>query len=88
MRSAEQIKKDIIVKAGLDAEYRSRLLDNPREAVSEVVGAALSDGLDVRVHVESPDCYHLALPQTRRLSTDQLAAAAGGISAYDYGPNW
>lgn len=84
MRSTEQIKSDIIAKAGQDAEYRDRLLSAPRDAVSEVVGADLPDGFDVVVHVDSATSVHLALPQDRRLSREQLESASGGVH-YDVG---
>lgn len=86
MRNTEQIKNDIVAMAGRDAEYRERLLASPREAVSEVVGADVPDGLDVAVHVESAEAYHLVIPPTHRLSSEQLEAASGGN--HWFGTTW
>ena len=92
MRSAEQIKNDIIAKAGSDAEYRNRLIANPREAASEVVGMDIPDGIEVFVHEESAKAYHVTLPQTQRLSPEQLEGAAGaGVNqsrGYGFDLNW
>ena len=78
MKTAEQVKSDIVAKAGSDEDFRSRLLADPRSAASELAGVAIPEGLEVSVHEESTSSYHLVLPPTSQLNTEQLDSVAGG----------
>ena len=87
MNTAEQIKDEIISKARSDAEFRSRLLANPRAAAGEVVDGPVPDAMSVSVHEESMTDYHLVLPPTGRLSEAQLVNVAGS-RANQSGGSW
>ena len=76
MQTAEQMRSDIVNKAGTDPEFRARLVSAPKDAVREVVGSALPEGLDISVHEETSHSVHLVLPVGNRLSKSQLEAVA------------
>ena len=89
MRTAEQIKCDIVSRAGSDYKFRTRLLSNPREAAGEVVAMEIPEGIELCVHEESETTYHLVVPPAGRLTESQLdtvaVAAAGG---HWFGQTW
>jgi len=64
-----------------DPDFRQQLLDDPRAAVSQLVGVDLPDVVTVTAHEESLTSIHLvlpALPGNGELADDELELAAGG----------
>lgn len=64
-----------------DPDFRARLLEDPRAAVSEVVGVPIPDLVSVDVHEESLTSVHLVVPvspEAAELSDDDLELVAGG----------
>jgi hypothetical protein len=58
----------IIAKAWKDPNYRKRLLADPKGVLQQEIGAidpsvSLPAALQVQVHEEAPDTYHLVLPR-------------------------
>ena len=58
----------IVSKAWRDPQYKARLLQDPKGVLEEEVQAidpsvTLLDALNVDVHEEGPDTYHLVLPR-------------------------
>jgi hypothetical protein len=58
----------IIAKAWKDPNYRQVLLANPKAVLQQEIAAldpsvALPAGLQVQVHEEAPNVYHLVLPR-------------------------
>ncbi|MGH6671544.1 MAG: NHLP leader peptide family RiPP precursor [Xanthobacteraceae bacterium] len=58
----------IIAKAWKDPNYKQRLLANPKGVLQQEVASidpsvVLPSSLQVQVHQESPDVYHLVLPR-------------------------
>ena len=82
MHTPHEMRTRIIDKAASDADYRAKLLDDPRGAVAEEFGVTLPDSLTIRVHEEDAASAHLVLPPSSKLSEPELAAAAGGFPAY------
>jgi len=57
-----EIERRIIDLAQSDAEFRARLIDNPRAALAEIVGVEMPDFIEVRVVEERPDLICIVLP--------------------------
>jgi hypothetical protein len=68
-----------------DPGFRQQLLDDPRAAVSQLVGIDLPDVVSVTVHEESLTDLHLVLPAAPRggeLADDELEMVAGGAACW------
>ena len=82
MQTAHEMRTRIIDKAASDADYRARLLDDPRAAVADELGVSVPDSLTIRVHEEDAASAHLVLPPSSTLTEPELATVAGGFPAY------
>jgi hypothetical protein len=61
----------IVAKAWRNPAYRQRLLADPKSVLQAEIsaidpGVALPTGLQVQVHEEAPNSYHLVLPRNPR----------------------
>ena len=77
MITAEEIRNRIQQKAAEDAEFRSRLLSEPKAAIGQEFGVKVGESFDIEVHEESPSTAHLVLPMSDRLDVSELMAAGG-----------
>ena len=78
MQTAQEMRTRIIDKAASDAEYRARLLDDPRAAIADELGVSVPDSLTIRVHEEDAASAHLVLPPSSKLGEHELGAVAAG----------
>ena len=80
----------IIGKARADAEFRARLLSDPKGAIAQELGVAMPASLSVEVHEETATTAHLIVPAAGGLTEGELEAAAGGEdnSGKPLKPNW
>ncbi len=53
---------DIVKKAEEDAEFKKKLLKDPKAAIEEASGKKLPKELKVHVHEQTEDSVHLVLP--------------------------
>jgi hypothetical protein len=85
--SRKDFEARIVAQAWRDESYRKRLLANPKSIVQEELqniegGVQLPADLQVAVHEEAPDQYHLVIPRNPNdvvpgsVSPDQLEAIA------------
>ena len=81
MLTASEAEKALIEKASSDSEFRTRLLDNPRNTIEEEFGVTLPEGFSIKVHEQSSTETHLVLPPDPRLSIDDLNLVSGGGGA-------
>jgi hypothetical protein len=71
-----------------DEDFRQRLLDAPKAAVEQEMGAQLPEGVEVRALEENPQTIYLRLPsasppdQGEELSERELEAVAGGSDTW------
>jgi hypothetical protein len=76
-----QYTERLVTRAKRDADFRKRLLDNPKAAVEEELGVELPPDLELRVLPEEPNEAILVLPsvlEPGQLREEELAEAAGG----------
>jgi hypothetical protein len=70
----------LIARASSDEEFRRRLLDGPKAAISDELGVEIPDELTIRVIEEDAGEVILTLPPTaspEALRDEELASAAG-----------
>ena len=79
MTTATEMRERILSRAAEDGEFRSRLIADPKAAISAETGQTIPDGFDVAVHEDSATTAHLVLPPSPVLTEAELATAAGGF---------
>lgn len=79
MDTRESMLEKLMLKAGDDADFRGRLLGDPRSALKEAFDIEVPDDFNVEVHEEDARTAHLVLPASAELSDAQLQQATGGI---------
>ena len=78
MESPNEMRMKIVGKAAEDADFRARLLGDPKGAIGQELGFTIPASLSVEVHEEDGTTAHLVLPPDSRLSEGDLRRAAGG----------
>ena len=71
MKSGAEMRDHILGKATEDAEFRTRLVADPKAVLTDEFGVSLPDSFAISVHEDSSTHVHLVLP-----TTDQLDPAA------------
>lgn len=66
------IKPQLKAKARADAAFRARLLANPAEAVREVIGHSLPEGVQITPVEESDDSLYIVVPRTSASTPDPV----------------
>ncbi len=71
------LKEQVIQKAWEDAEFKAKLLADPKGAVKEAFGVDVPDAIEVAVVEESANKYYLVIPQNpadvTKVSNDEAA---------------
>ena len=78
MTTATELKTQILTKAAADGEFRTRLLTDPRVAISAETGVTIPEGFDIAVHEDSATTAHLVLPPSPQLTEAEMELVAGG----------
>ena len=79
MTTAQEMRARIVGKAADDAEFRARLLSDPKGAIGEELGVTIPASMSIEVHENSAETVHLTLPPDSRLSESDLEQASGGV---------
>ena len=79
METPNEMRAKIVGKATEDADFRARLLSDPKGAIGQELGVTIPAALSVEVHEESGTAAHLILPPDSKLSDGDLQAVAGGF---------
>ena len=86
MKTATELKTQLLTKAAEDGEFRARLLADPRAAISSELGTTIPEGFDIAVHEHSATTAHLVLPPSPALTEDEMRFVAGGRGYRGQGP--
>ena len=78
METPKEMRMKIVGKATEDADFRTRLLSDPKEAIGQELGVSILASMSVEVHEDDGATAHLVLPPDSRLSEADLQMAAGG----------
>ena len=81
METPKEMRMKIVGKAAGDADFRARLLGDPKGAIEQELGVTIPASMSVEVHEERGTTAHLVLPPASKLSEDDLQAVAGGIGS-------
>ena len=78
----KELEEQLIARAMKDDNYRQELISNPRAAVEQQLGYALSEQVQIHVIEHDPETVYLLLPKkeeaSAELSDEQLDSVAGG----------
>ena len=87
MDTPKEMRMKIVGKAAEDADFRTRLLSDPKGAIGQELGVTMPASLSVEVHEESDATAHLVLPPDSKLNEGDLQAVAGGGQSRLFGRN-
>ena len=85
METPKEMRAKVMDKAATDADFRARLLSDPKAALAQELSVTIPDSLTVEVHEESAGTAHLVLPN---LGEGDLRAVAGGFPLWRVTENW
>ena len=77
----QEMRAKIVGKATQDAEFRARLLSDPKGTIEQELNVTIPASLSIEVHEASATTAHLVLPPGSRLSESDLQTVAGGDQA-------
>lgn len=82
--SRDELDRMVLAKAVQDPAFAERLKADPKAALSEILGAAVPDELNVHVFQETPTELLIRLPAASdgALSEAELDGVAGGIGMF------
>ena len=72
-----ELRDQLFAKAAESEEFRSRLIADPREVLSDDYGIVLPENLKLHVHEEDATTAHLVLPRSKKLTEAELESASG-----------
>jgi hypothetical protein len=79
----KELEEQLIARAIKDDSYRQELISDPRAAVEQQLGYALSPQVQIQVIEHDPETVYLLLPKkeetSAELSDEQLDSVAGGV---------
>ena len=82
MKTATQLREEIMAKSLIDPDFRQRLLDDPVTALRDDIGVNLPDGFKLQVHEDNGvDAAHIVLPPAAELAEEQMAQVGGGVGS-------
>ena len=80
IQSSEEMRSRLTQKAFMDADFRDKLLSDPKGAISQEFGVEVPDNVNIQVHECDLNTIHLALPPKAELNEEQLEMVAAGLS--------
>ena len=78
MKSGAEMRDHILGKATDDAEFRTRLVADPKATLTDEFGVNLPDSFAISVHEDSSTHVNLVLPPTEKLDPAVLEEISGG----------
>ena len=82
MLNIADVRRRMIGLATTDAEFRQRLVADPRRLIAEEFEIDIPEDIEVRIHEDSDNLSHLVLPPLQVLDDAELEAIAGGRNNY------
>ena len=84
METASEMRAKIVNKATEDADFRARLLGDPKGAIGQELGVTIPASMSIEVHEDGGETAHLVLPPDSKLNEHDLDAVSGGYSWEDF----
>ena len=82
MTSGAEIREHILGRATDDAEFRTRLVADPKTVLNEEFGVSLPDSFNISVHEDNSTHVHLVLPPTGALDPAALEEVRAGHQGF------
>ncbi len=79
MKTAAEMRDQLIEKAGADDAFRQLLLDDPRGTIESEFDVSIPAGLSLSVHEQSAEHVHIVLPPSPMIPDSDLAQVSGGF---------
>ncbi len=79
MKTAAEMRDQLIEKAGADDAFRQLLLDDPRGTIESEFDVSIPVSLSLSVHEQSAEHVHIVLPPSPMISESDLAQVSGGF---------
>ena len=86
MLTPDEMRAKIVDRAAEDAEFRARLLSDPRAAVEEELELSIPSEFNIEVHEDGGNTGHIVLPPSSKLDEADLNMIGGGSSTAGHGP--
>ena len=84
METPKEMREKVVERANGDADFRARLLADPKGVIEKELDVSLPKWLAVHVHEDSATSANLVLPPDGALSDEDLQEVAGGYSWDDF----
>ena len=78
MKTANQIREQILDRATLDTDFRERFKADPVSTLKNEFGLSVPDGFHVNVHEDDARNTHIVLPPSPELSESELSIVSAG----------
>ena len=78
MKSGAEMREHLLGKAAENAEFRTRLVADPKAVLTEEFGVNLPDSFAISVYEDSSTHVNLVLPTTDQLDPAVLEEVIGG----------
>ena len=78
MQSGAEMRDHVLGKAADDAEFRARLVTDPKAVLNDELGVSLPDSFAISVHEDSSTHVHLVLPPNSLLDLSALEDVRAG----------
>ena len=79
MKNGDEMLQQIVEKSALDADFRQRLLEDPKTTISGELGITIPQSMNIKVHESDMQTVHLALPPDPNITEEQLEAISAGL---------
>ena len=79
MRTGDQMLKQLVDRSALDADFRQKLLTDPKSTISAELGITIPESMEIKVHESDMQTVHLALPPDPNITEEQLEAISAGL---------
>ena len=84
VQTAAEMQRQLIEKAGEDADFRAQLAADPKATIKQEFGVEVPDFVNIQVHESSLNDLHLVLPPSGpdgqiELDEERLEAIAAGL---------
>ena len=83
MKTVEDMRSEIAIKAEADASFRSELVADPKAVIERELDITVPEGFKIQVHEDSADTAHLVLPSGDKLANEDLLRVVGGSNGQD-----
>ena len=84
MKNPLNATERLLSRAAKDSDFRTRLLENPRDAIEREFGVAPAGDHEIHVHEETGAATHLVLPPKSRFTEEEREAARTGAASLEF----